>query len=401
METETKTKKDTAEANVIRESIKSSFKSLDCFCLPFPIENGLKGMNFEATLRNLDQIDFNDLRSDFRNRINELCDSIKMNICPKSVCTVPLSALAFSKYIEVVVKQLNENERVSLVDSLALSIRYASEKALKDAIENYKRLMLEFLNQKPMPQRWEILDSKNLEIMESCYKILEINLNGSNDLTRPVLETFQNDICEYKGEGRNTRLAGGIFFKIRSKNTLLIKTFNKNLLNFLWKTDIVEKFFNGNQDPNIGKTFIMAYEKLKITYNNKSFHSIEPEMTESFNKWYKENDIANVMNSMMFLSEQVKDNLEKEQQIRKERADRERIQADFKNAISLQQANNRNLNDKIRLMEIKYANQINDLSKKLNNAETATQAAQQLAVAAQDQVNKIQNSGGGKRCAIS
>jgi hypothetical protein len=41
--------------------------------------------------------------------INELCEKIKLNICPKSVCTVPLSASAFSKFIEVVVENLNES----------------------------------------------------------------------------------------------------------------------------------------------------------------------------------------------------------------------------------------------------------------------------------------------------
>jgi hypothetical protein len=409
MEIESETKKEAAvEANVIRESIKSSFKSIDCHCLPFPIESGLNGMNFEETLRNLDQIDFNDLRSDFRMGINELCEKIKLNICPKSVCTVPLSASAFSKFIEVVVENLNENERVSLVDSLALSIKYASEKALEDALRNYEAKMQEFLIKNPMPLQWKRLDAKNQEIIENCYEILEKNLNGSNDLTRPVLEKFQNEICEYEGRGKNIRLTKGLFFNIRTQNTLLIRRFNKNVLNNLWKTDIVDKFFNGTQDSNMGQNFIIAYEKLKNKYNHSSFHSIEPEMSESFSEWYKEKDIALVINNMRFLSEQVKANLEKEQQIRKEKADRDRIQADYKNAIYIQEANNKNLAARIKLMGITHENQISDLGKKLKNAEAATRAAQQIAEAAQEQVRRLQNNGGGgsggggrKICVIS
>ena len=82
------------------------------------------------------------------------------------------------------------------------------------------------------------------------------------------------------------------------------------MLNNLWKIDIVDKFLNGDQDPNMGHNFIIAYEKLKNTYSQNSFHSIEPEMSESFNEWYKEKDIANVINNMKFLSEQLKANLE-------------------------------------------------------------------------------------------
>ena len=56
---------------------KKPFKSMDCFFLPFPIDNGLKGMNSEKKLRNVDQIDFNELRNDFRNGINELYETMK------------------------------------------------------------------------------------------------------------------------------------------------------------------------------------------------------------------------------------------------------------------------------------------------------------------------------------
>jgi hypothetical protein len=393
------------EANFIRESIKTTFKSLDCFCLTFPIQGELHGMSFQEVLQYLDQVDFRDLDTNFRNGINELCETIKGNICPKTILTIPLSGAAFSKYFESCVEQLNENKRVELADSLAVSIRYASEKAFQEALQNYERLMLQFLNQNPMPLRWDILDAKNQEVMESCYKILEKNLNGSNDLTRPVLESFQAEICEYEGNGNDLKLKGGLFFKIRTENSLKIKGLNKNLLINLWKTDIVDKFFNGAQDPNMGQNFIIAYEKLKDTYNEKSFHRIEPEMSESFNDWYKEMDIANAINNMKFLSEQVKANLEKEQQIKRERADRERIQTDLQNAINLQEVNNRNLNEKIRVMGITHANQVIDLGNKLKNAEAAVQAAQQAAAAAQSQVNAIRNSGGGggkkRRCVIS
>ena len=401
METvEERNAKEIEEANFIRDSIKKSFKSMDCYCLPFPIDNGLKGMNYEETLRNLDQIDFNELRNDFRNGINELCETMFRNICPKTILTVPLSASAFSKYIEVVVKQLNENERVSLADSLVLSIKYASEKALQDALRNYEAKMQEFFCKSPMPLRWDILDAKNREIMESCYKILEKNLNGSNDLTRPVLEIFQSQICEYEGNKNKIKLTGGLFFEIRSENSNKIKAFNKNVLNDLWKKDIAGKFFNEMQDLKMCQNFFVAYERLKTSFNLKSFHGVEPEMSESFNEWYKEKDIANFINNMKFLSDQVKANLEKDQQIKNEKANRERIEKDFQNAIHLQQENNKNLTDRIRTMEITHTNQVKDLGDKLNNAKEAAQAAKQAAAAAKKAVAEALSSRRG-RCVIS
>ena len=113
---------------------------MDCFCLPLPVQNGLNGMSFEETLLHIDQVDFKDLREDFRTGIVELFDTIKRNIFPKTVLSVQLSASVFSKYIETVVQKLNDNERISLFDSLALSIEYASD--LYNASKYYSLLKI-------------------------------------------------------------------------------------------------------------------------------------------------------------------------------------------------------------------------------------------------------------------
>ena len=99
-----KNKQEIEEAKFIRESIKKSFKSKDCYCLPIPLSNGLNGMTIEQILQNLDLIDFNHLRLEFRTPVNELCETIKTNIRPKTVLKIPLSALSFSKYTEIVLK---------------------------------------------------------------------------------------------------------------------------------------------------------------------------------------------------------------------------------------------------------------------------------------------------------
>ena len=187
------------ECNFIRETIKSSFKSLNCFCLPSPIEGGINAMSYEETLRKLDRIDRKLLKPDFIGGIEDLCKSIKTSICTKSVFGIPLSATAYSEYIKSVFNQVNQNNKViSLTDSLTLSIKYSSEKALNEAVENYSSKMNEFFETNEMPVTWEALEEINNKVMESSYKLLQMNLNGKNSLTKPFLETFTNKIYQYE-----------------------------------------------------------------------------------------------------------------------------------------------------------------------------------------------------------
>ena len=65
------------------------------------------------------------------------------------------------------------------------------------------------------------------------------------------------------------------------------------------------------------------------------------------------------------------------------------------NAIILQKENNKNLDEKLKIMEITHTNQVKNLGDKLNNAQETAQAAQQAASAAQAQFAAMKNSGGG------
>ena len=162
--------------------------------------------------------------------------------------TVHLTAVAFSNYVENVVQQLNKNTKVSLNETLSMSIKYASERALKDAIENYKTKIQEFLDENPLPVKWELLDENEQKAMESSYKILQMSLNGSNELTKPVFESFNEEIYQYEKIGEELKLVGGIQYECRLMNSMIIKAKNKKLLNKLWKEGIVEYFFDRPHD---------------------------------------------------------------------------------------------------------------------------------------------------------
>jgi hypothetical protein len=85
------------EINFIRDSVKNSFKSLNCCLLPTPIESGLNGKSYDETLRNLDNVSWNSLREDFRELISSLCINLKDNISCKSIFSIPISAPAYGK----------------------------------------------------------------------------------------------------------------------------------------------------------------------------------------------------------------------------------------------------------------------------------------------------------------
>jgi hypothetical protein len=56
--------------------------------------------------------------------------------------------------------------------------------------------MNEFFQTNEMPVTWETLEEINNKVMESSYKLLQMNLKGKNSLTKPFLDTFTNKIYQ-------------------------------------------------------------------------------------------------------------------------------------------------------------------------------------------------------------
>lgn len=103
---------------------------------------------------------------------------------PKSVFATQISGPAFYQYIQAVVKQLNNNERVSIVESLASGIKFASAKSLEDATAMYDKEMASL----KYPMRWSVFDEFHKKLFEKCCDTLQMNLNGENEITKPFLD---------------------------------------------------------------------------------------------------------------------------------------------------------------------------------------------------------------------
>jgi hypothetical protein len=154
------------------------------------------------------------------------------------------------------------------------------------------------------------------------YKVLELYLNGSNNVTKPVLDNFKNEIDH-------------LFLASRSENSARIKLFNKNSLNKIWEDNFSVRFFNPNNqnDMNIGQSFNAALIQLETTYNVKCFYGIQSEKNESFREWREEKDIDSQIKYFNNLSKQIKAKIENDNIIERKRVEKKRLKIELKNQL--------------------------------------------------------------------
>lgn len=80
--------------------------------------------------------------------------------------------------------------------------------------------MNEFFKTNKMHVTWETLEEINNEVMESGYKLLQMNLNGKNSWTQPFLDTFTKKIYQYEETDiGKKKLVGGLFNSYRLDNS--------------------------------------------------------------------------------------------------------------------------------------------------------------------------------------
>jgi hypothetical protein len=183
------------ETQFTQDTIKKSFQSLECCYLPFPIDSGIDGMDYEETMRNLDKVDSRRLRQKFISQVKSLYDSIKTKSKPKSVNSTPLPAQAFSKYLENVVESLNNNKVISIMDCSVKSLKYKFNQDLKDAVKDYETKMDAELNTE-IPLDLEKFKDIAKSVAENSKKTFKFALNCENALTKPFLEEFDKTFVE-------------------------------------------------------------------------------------------------------------------------------------------------------------------------------------------------------------
>jgi hypothetical protein len=277
-------------------------------------------------LQYLDQVRLDDLRQDFREKINDLCACIVDNIGYKNLLGVPLSATAFVAYMERVVEAMNKNQQIKIVDSLMASIEYASRKSLEDAKDMYETEMADFLSENPLPLEWNVLQTAHRNTYKKAIKILELNLNGENEYTKEFFDQFNQHIFVYEDNDEYKNIVDGKYFLLREENSKQIITFFKDKLNSLWN-EIMKRNRN-NQTENVGVEFTNSYNRLMQSYQAEMRFSDSAEKSQAFNQWYQDKDIDKIMENIMGLSEQIKARIRSEHAMNQEKALKEQaIQA--------------------------------------------------------------------------
>jgi hypothetical protein len=284
--------------------------------LPKPIDHGIGGQNMDETLRNMQNVKWCDLRIDFKILITGLCYKILSNITPKTLLGNVMSAPMFAGYIESVVKQLNENQHVKLVDSLTTSIEYASEKFFDDAKDMYDREIKKFREKNPYPVEWQLLENTCDEINKKCLNILKKNLSNRNEYKEQYMDKFLNTINEGK------RL-------LREENNKEIIKFFKDKLNSMWN----EAWF---------PTSYTSYNP--TSYNLETRFSSSKEKKLAFDEWYKEKEVALEKERIKMKSDEIKTRIRNDQKALEEKSIKDRVLQEHRNAIS-QLANQKAAND--------------------------------------------------------
>jgi hypothetical protein len=263
-----------SKTKLIHESIKKSFSSLECFYLPYPIGSGIDGMEFEETMRNLGRVDFGKLRPIFIDQVKSIYGSIKSKAKPKSVRSIssstyiPLSAQAFSNYIENVVNSLNNNQLISIEDSTISSLKLVFKQILTNALEKYeKELDAELKNNILLD--WNNFGSMTKRKAESNKNQLKTALNGENAISREYLEKFDENVSK-------------LHEKKKEEHEVRMKTFYKQELSQIWD-DLENVRKPSEKNKERVKRFRDARRELEQRY--KSLNEVQPEKDDTYRKW--------------------------------------------------------------------------------------------------------------------
>jgi hypothetical protein len=254
---------DVNERNEIRDKMKSSFRTMDCYYLPCPVSDGTDGKTLEDALQTMDKIEWTKLRQPFREGMDNLCKKIKDCIRPKRIDSISVNGKIFAGYIKEIVENINSNETIYLTESLTAGIKLAAFESL----EVVKKKYLEELNKLQFPIDWTCFDKIEIKLNDECVEILKENVIGKSSILNETLmnfAAFKNLHCHQFRDKNGT----GIF----DKNYLLAKR--------LWTTKMDPKLATFNYTYEL-RQFI---ETLKIEYDANDFKKSK-DSEEAWRKW--------------------------------------------------------------------------------------------------------------------
>ncbi len=149
--------------NEIRGKLSTFFKERDCITLVRPVGD-------EKSLREIDHLPYENLRPEFRSKVELLIKKVYSNIRPKTINSQPLTGEMFANLLEQYVGAFNGGMVPAISTAWEQVILLELEKVVANAVEEYKRKLAE-LSADRLPMSLEDLRKVDEEAKRSAYRM--------------------------------------------------------------------------------------------------------------------------------------------------------------------------------------------------------------------------------------
>ena len=185
--------------NEIKISIRKAFRRRYCRLIPVPIAEEKNTLSVEEQIRNLENVEWTNLRSEFKTAIEEFFSFVRLIAEPKKIQQKVIDGRLFAKYIEEVVPLIDCNKKVDISSCFDAAILKANDESITLAQEHYSKSMDNFILTNKLPQTWVELQNMHIRFLKkSCDTFTNKNvgtpdkiLNLRNKLTNTIEEKWK------------------------------------------------------------------------------------------------------------------------------------------------------------------------------------------------------------------
>jgi hypothetical protein len=317
--------KEIEEINIVRKSIKTKFKTRTCFRLPIPVERQTSSCGIlcnnkkveqtqEDLLQKLDKVSYEQLRKQFKDKMEKMCSYIKDKVAIKIVEGKPLNGSLFIEYLKDIIVKLNNNEKILLSESLTVGIKMIAHQTLEAAQKLFVKLFDDYIQQNKLPIIWDKFGIDQQKIIKQCYDYVKENVIGSDSIIQEFTSKLTEFIFENSKDSTNPEKGKLSFYrKINSKE---IYGYNKTILQEKWALMMKSKLtYKPDQKPITIEEFESELTKLEDFYNTNAI--LGPEKKTVREDFFQTIDIETIKINI----KNIKEKFEAEENLKKNLAE--------------------------------------------------------------------------------
>ena len=179
-----------ASKKSIRSCIRDYFKERDCFVLPRPI-------NDEKLLRNIEELNYENLKDEFKLKLETMVTSIRNNIKPKIVDNVPIDGTGYCKLLESLVFAMNNNSMPRISSTWQRIVESEMREILYISITKFNTALIELEKQMPIEDKrlFRILYKARIESSKEID-----SFKYSSEKCKYLREKFERQVRELEDD---------------------------------------------------------------------------------------------------------------------------------------------------------------------------------------------------------